>query len=133
MDRVTQSKGSIPMLRIPNILLTSVEDFIDWSIELAEKHLTQAPRLRELILNSNINNKEYFSIKDDKILIQYVLLCLAYGQLEPGVYQDPHYKSVITTKTSIILNHMNLDKKGVTSITSIEEQVISALTIATGI
>lgn len=121
------------MLRIPNILLTSVEDFIDWSIELAEKHLTQAPRLRELILNSNINNKEYFSIKDDKILIQYVLLCLAYGQLEPGVYQDPHYKSVITTKTSIILNHMNLDKKGVTSITSIEEQVISALTIATGI
>ncbi|WP_141681011.1 hypothetical protein [Pseudomonas moraviensis] len=121
------------MLRIPNILLTSVEDFIDWSVELAEEHISQAPRLREVILNSNINNKEFFSIKDDNILIQYVLLCLAYGQLEPGVYQDPHYKSVITTKISTIFNHMSLENKGIAFITSIEEQVISALTIATDI
>lgn len=115
------------MLKTPNILVTSTEDFIGWSHEVADKHLDAAPLIRKIILHSNINNKEYFSIEDDSCLIQYILLCLAYGRLEPGVYQDPHYKSLITAKTSSILKYLNLDSKKIAFITSIEEQVISTL------
>lgn len=122
------------MLKIPNILVTSTEDFTNWSCELADEHLSSAPHLRKIILNSSINNKDFFSsIKDDKSLILYALLCLAYGQLEPGIYQDPHYKSVITTKVSTILKNLKLDNKEITFITSIEEQVTLALDNATTI
>ena len=121
------------MLKIPNILVTSAEDFIDWSHEIADEHLSSAPLLREIIAHSNINNKDYFSIKDDKSFIQYALLCLAYGQLEPGIYQDPHYKSVISAKVSNILKHLNLDSKEIAFITSIEKQVTLALENATTI
>lgn len=121
------------MLKTPNILVTSTEDFIGWSHELADTHLSSAPSLRKIILNSNINNKEYFSIEDDSILIQYVLLCLAFGQLQPGVYQDPHYKSVITAKTSSILKYLNLDSKKIAFISSIEDQITSTLNNAIAI
>ncbi len=121
------------MLNIPNILVSTPEDFIEWSSELADEHLNSAPQLRTLISNSSINNKEYFSIKDDKTLIQYTLLCVAYGQIEPGTYQDQHYKSTITTKLSTILKKLNLDNQNITFITSIEDQITSTLDKAIGI
>ena len=116
------------MLKVPSLISTSAEEFVTWSHELAIHSAKSAQEIRSIIATSKINNKSFFSISDDSKFIQYVALCLAYGQIEPGVYNTPHYKALILEKISEILVKLNLDAQEITFINQIEEQITSSLT-----
>ncbi|MCY1289190.1 hypothetical protein D9M68_758310 [compost metagenome] len=116
------------MLNIPSLISTSAEEFFGWSYDLATELSDSAPQIRSIVARSKISNKEHFSISDDKIFIQYIALCLAYGQVEPGIYNTPDYRSLILEKTSAILEKLNLEHQEITFINQIEDQIISVLT-----
>ncbi|WP_285425266.1 hypothetical protein [Pseudomonas sp. efr-133-TYG-103a] len=115
------------MLKVPNILVSTIDDFIQWSGETADENIERATTLKQLIASSNISNKENFSIEENKTFIQYILLCLAYGQLDPGTYQNPSFKVIVSDKVNRIISNIGLKNKGVIFVTSIEEDIIALL------
>lgn len=115
------------MLKIPSLISTSADEFAAWSNDLAIRTANSAKEIRLIIENSNISNKSFFSISDDMVLIQYISLCLAYGQLEPGVYNHPEYKKSVAINVSEILKKINLETQGIAFVNQIEDKIISAL------
>lgn len=115
------------MLVIPNFLSTPSNDLVDWTIEIAECNKSKAAAIKELITNAQVSNKHQLLSIDEPKLIQFLLLCLSYGHLDPATVHSPHYGPIIRNKIAETLSAIDLADTQINPVYSIEDQIIAML------
>jgi uncharacterized protein YjbI with pentapeptide repeats len=111
------------MIHFPNLLTSSVSDFVSWSKELSTTHKNKAEIIRSAILESTISNSHQFQDLSSTKLIEFTAVCLSYSELNEAILNNPDFKKVILSNISAILKSLDMQQNKITPMNSISSKI----------